>query len=235
MGTEKRARQKANRQQRLIEEAKLERTSAIKRNFLRWTLVGVLAVGAVVFIAWIGGAFSGDDEEDASSLFDSDSTTPATLPLDTTPLDTTPVDTTPVETTPPGGTTAADDATGKPSVQVPEELPTALVVTTIEAGTGPEAQVGDTIEVNYVGVRSADGVEFDNSFDRGTTFPFTLGQGAVIQGWDEGLVGAQAGEVLQLDIPADLAYGDADRGVIRPGDALSFVVEVVSITPAAAE
>jgi peptidylprolyl isomerase len=236
VGTEKRARQKANRQQRLIEQAKLERTSTIKRNFLRWTLVGVLAVGAVVFIAWIGGAFSGDDEDDASSLFDSDSTTPAnTLPLDTTPIDTTPIDTTPVETTPPGGTTAADDVTGKPSVQVPEEPPTVLVVTTIEPGTGPEAQVGDTIEVNYVGVRSADGVEFDNSFDRGATFPFTLGQGAVIQGWDEGLVGARAGEILQLDIPADLAYGDADRGVIRPGDALSFVVEVVSITPAAAE
>ena len=235
MGTEKRARQKANRQQRLIEEAKVERTSTIKRNILRWTLVGVLAVGAVVFIAWIGGAFSGDDD-DASDLFDTDSTTPAaTLPIDTTPIDTTPVDTTPVETTPPGGTTAADEATGKPSVQVPEELPTELVVTTIEPGTGPEAQVGDTIEVNYVGVRSADGVEFDNSFDRGQSFPFTLGEGAVIQGWDEGLVGAQEGELRQLDIPADLAYGDADRGIIRPGDALSFVVEVVSITPGAEE
>jgi peptidylprolyl isomerase len=236
VGTEKRARQKANRQQRLIEEAKLERTSAIKRNFLRWTLVGVLAVAAVVFIAWLGGAFSGDDEDDAASLSDTDSTTPAnTAPVDTAPVDTAPVDTAPVETTPPGGTTAADAATGKPSVKVPEQLPTELVVTTIEAGTGPEAQVGDTVEVHYVGVRSADGVEFDNSFDRGATFPFTLGQGAVIQGWDEGLVGAQAGEVLQLDIPADLAYGDADRGVIRPGDPLSFVVEVVSITPAAAE
>jgi peptidylprolyl isomerase len=235
VGTEKRARQKANRQQRLIEEAKVERTSTIKRNFLRWTLAGVLAIGAVVFIAWIGGAFSGDDDT-ASDLFDTDSTTPAnTLPLDTTPIDTTPVETTPVETTPPGGTTAADDVTGKPSVQVPEELPTELVVTTIEEGSGPEAQAGDTIEVNYVGVRSADGVEFDNSYDRGASFPFTLGQGSVIAGWDDGLVGAQEGEILQLDIPADLAYGDADRGVIRAGDSLSFVVEVVSITPAAAE
>jgi peptidylprolyl isomerase len=232
VGTEKRARQKANRQQRLVEEAKLERTSTIKRNFLRWTLVGVLAVGAVVFVAWIGGAFSGDDDE--AGQLDADTTTPAnTLPLDTTPIDTTP--TTPAATTPPGGTTAADEATGKPSVQLPEELPTELVVTTIEAGSGPEAQVGDTIEVNYVGVRSADGVEFDNSFDRGVSFPVTLGEGAVIQGWDEGLVGAQAGELRQLDIPAELAYGDADRGVIRPGDALSFVVEVVSVTPAAAE
>jgi len=179
---------------------------------------------------WIGGAFSGDDD-DASSSFDTDSTTPA----NTLPIETTPEDTTPVETTPPGGTTAADEASGKPSVQVPEELPTELVVTTIEPGTGPEAQVGDTIDVNYVGVRSADGVEFDNSFDRGAAFPFTLGQGAVIAGWDEGLVGAQEGELVQLDIPADLAYGDADRGIIRSGDALSFVVRVVSITPAAGE
>jgi peptidylprolyl isomerase len=231
VGTEKRARQKANRQQRLIEEAKVERSSTIKRNVLRWTLAGVLAVGAVVFIAWIGGAFSGDDEDDASSLFDTDTT----APLDTAPTVTQPQDTTPVETTPPGGTTPADETTGKPSVQLPEEPPTELVVTTIEEGSGPEAQAGDEIEVNYVGVRSADGVEFDNSFDRGAAFPFTLGQGSVIAGWDEGLVGAQEGELLQLDIPADLAYGDADRGIIRPGDALSFVVRVVSITPAASE
>ena len=224
MGTQKRERQKANRQQRLIEEAKIERNSTIKRNVIRWSLAAVLAVGAVVLIAWIGGAFSSDESADT------------TLPAqDTTPVDTTPVETTPAVTTPPGGTTAADETTGKPSVLVPDELPTELGVTVIEEGSGPEAAAGDEIEVDYVGVRSADGVEFDNSYDRGQPFSFTLGQGQVIQGWDEGLVGAQAGEVLQLDIPADLAYGDADRGTIRPGDALSFVIEVVSITPAASE
>lgn len=226
MGTQKRERQKANRQQRLIEEAKAERSATVKRNVLRWTLAAVLAIAAVVLIAWIGGAFSGDDQADVPDV---------TLPVDTTPADTTPVDTTPEVTFAPGDTTPADEASGKPSVLVPDELPTELVVTTIEEGTGDPAEVGDQIEVNYVGVRSEDGVEFDNSYDRGQTFPFELGAGEVIAGWDEGLVGATEGSVIQLDIPSDLAYGDADRGVIRPGDALSFVIEVVSITPGATE
>ncbi|MCB0968190.1 MAG: FKBP-type peptidyl-prolyl cis-trans isomerase [Ilumatobacter sp.] len=231
MGTQKRERQKANRQQRLVEEAKAERSATIKRNVLRWSLAAVLAVAAVVLIAWIGGAFSGGDDETVTTLPD------ITLPVDTTPIDTTPVETTPLVTTAPGDTTPADEATGKPSVLVPEELPTELVVTTIEEGTGDPAEVGDLIEVNYVGVRSADGAEFDNSYDRGDTFIFEIGADPrqVIEGWDTGLVGATEGSIIQLDIPAELAYGDADRGVIRPGDALSFVIEVVSISPAAGE
>ena len=222
MGTPKRERQKANRQQRIVEETRAERSSAIKRNVIRWSLAAVLAIVAVVVIAWIGGAFSGDDDE-------ADSTLP---PLDTVPIDTTPIDTTPAATTPPGGTTAADPETGKPSVVVPDEIPTELVVTDITVGEGDPAEEGDQIEVNYVGVRSANGEEFDNSYDRGSPLPLTLGVGGVIAGWDQGLVGVQEGGVRQLDIPAELAYGDTGSPpIIQPGDALSFVVEVVSITP----
>lgn len=228
MGTEKRERQKANRQQRLIEEAKAERSAAVKRNVLRWSLAAVLAIAAVVLIAWIGGAFTGDDE--------TETTIPEiTVPVETVPVETTPPDTTPEVTTAPGDTTPADEASGKPSVLVPEETPTELVVTVIEEGTGDPAEAGDTVEVNYVGVRSEDGVEFDNSYDRGSPFSFTIGAGQVIDGWDQGVEGATEGSIIQLDIPADLAYGDADRGVIRPGDSLSFVIEVVSINPGDAE
>ena len=223
MGTEKRERQKANRQQRLIEEAKAERSAAVKRNVVRWSLAAVLAIAAVVLIAWIGGAFTGDDE------------TETTIPDITVPVETVPVDTTPEVTTAPGDSTPADEASGKPSVLVPEEPPTELEVTVIEEGTGEPAEAGDTVEVNYVGVRSEDGVEFDNSYDRGSPFSFTIGAGQVIDGWDQGVEGATEGSIIQLDIPADLAYGDADRGVIRPGDALSFVIEIVSITPGDAE
>ena len=53
----------------------------------------------------------------------------------------------------------------------------------------------------------------------------------MIQGWEQGLLGAQEGGRYQLDIPADLAYGDSARGdVIRAGDALTFVIDVVSVT-----
>jgi len=205
VGTEKRERQKANRQQRLEEEARAERAGAVKRNALRWGAAGVAALGAVVLIAWVGGAFGGgDDEESVESEI--------TLP---------PIDTTPVETLP------------TPDVEIPDTLPEDLVVTVLQPGEGPEARVGDTVTVNYVGVRSEDGVQFDNSFERGQPFPVVLGTGSVIQGWDDGLVGAQAGARIQLDIPPDLAYGDQARSdVIRANEALTFVIDVVSVTPA---
>lgn len=188
----------------------------VKRNIVRWSVAVVGAVAAVVAIAWVGGAFdSGDggaDDEVASEI---------TLP----PLDTTPIDTTPVETFP---------VPPKPDVELPETIPTDLVITTLEPGDGPEAAAGDTVTVHYVGVRTEDGTEFDNSYDRGTPFPVVLGAGGVIRGWDEGLIGAQEGARIQLDIPADLAYGDQDRGdVIRAGDALTFVIDVMDVTQAA--
>jgi peptidylprolyl isomerase len=122
-------------------------------------------------------------------------------------------------------------AVPKPDVKLPSATPTSLVVTDLTEGTGEAAAKGDTIIVYYVGVRSADGKEFDNSYDRGTPLPVTLGAGEVIAGWDQGLVGIKSGGRRQLDIPTDLAYGDAPppTDVIQPGDALSFVIDAVTI------
>ncbi len=197
--------------QRRQEEAHAARVGTVKRGVLRWGIGIVLAVGAVVAIAWIGGAFDSTDDAEVEL--------PPLPSVVTPPADTTPVVTVP---TPP-----------KPTVSIPDELPTELVVNDLVEGTGAAAQAGDTVFVHYVGVRSEDGVEFDNNYDSGTTFPVVLGSGGVIAGWDQGLIGVKAGGQRQLDIPADLAYGDRGSGdIIRPGDALSFVVDVVSITPA---
>jgi FKBP-type peptidyl-prolyl cis-trans isomerase len=122
----------------------------------------------------------------------------------------------------------------KPTVSLPTTQPTELVTTVVTPGSGEAAAAGDVVVVNYVGVRSADGTMFDNSYDRGEPYPVQLGAGSVIKGWDQGLVGVQSGERLQLDIPADLAYGDNPSGeIIQPGDALSFVIDVVAVVPAA--
>jgi peptidylprolyl isomerase len=118
----------------------------------------------------------------------------------------------------------------KPEVKIPSTQPTELVVTDLVEGTGDAAEVGDTVVVHYVGVRSEDGTEFDNSYDRGEPYPVTIGQTSVIQGWTDGLVGVKLGGRRQLDIPADLAYGDSPNGdIIQPGDALTFVVDVVAL------
>ena len=132
----------------------------------------------------------------------------------------------------PGPTTTVAAALPKPEVKLPATLPTELVITDLTEGTGPGAVEGDTVVVHYVGVRSVDGTEFDSSYDRGTPFPVQPGSGQVIKGWDQGLIGAKQGGRRQLDIPADLAYGDTPQGdIIQPGDALTFVIEVVAVIP----
>jgi len=142
----------------------------------------------------------------------------------------------PSDTTDSNGTevddTLAPPATNpdKPEVEIPDEIPTELQITVIEEGTGPEAAAGDTVIVDYVGVRTRDGVEFDNSYDRFEPFPVVLGQGGVIAGWDQGLVGVQTGTRVRLDIPSDLAYGAEARGdIIGENEALTFLIDVRAV------
>lgn len=130
--------------------------------------------------------------------------------------------------------TTLEGALTKPEVRVPAELPTELIITDLTDGSGTAAANGDTVIVHYVGVRSIDGTEFDSSFDRGSPFAVTLGVGQVIDGWDQGLIGIKQDGRRQLDIPPDLAYGDSPKGdIIQPGDALTFVIDVVAIVPKA--
>ncbi|MDZ4231884.1 MAG: FKBP-type peptidyl-prolyl cis-trans isomerase [Candidatus Pacearchaeota archaeon] len=91
------------------------------------------------------------------------------------------------------------------------------------------AQPGDTLSVHYTGTLQ-DGTVFDSSRTRGIPFTFTLGQGQVIAGWDEGLVGVKVGETRHLVIPPEKAYGPQGiPGVIPPESTLIFDVEVVEI------
>jgi FKBP-type peptidyl-prolyl cis-trans isomerase len=118
----------------------------------------------------------------------------------------------------------------KPTVADPKgtPAPTSLKVTTLVQGDGPAVQSGQHLYVNYTGVSFKDGTEFDSSWKAGRTpFDFTIGQGNVIPGWDQGLVGVKVGSRVQLDIPANLAYGDNPSGG-QPAGALRFVVDVLS-------
>jgi len=111
-----------------------------------------------------------------------------------------------------------------------------LQVHRLRDGTGRNAQDGDTVILDYVGIRAEDGSIFDDSYSRGVPIDFPLGRGSVIQGWDDGLIGSQAGALVKLDIPSELAYGDTPPGDgIEPGDALTFVVEVRSVIPPVTE
>jgi peptidylprolyl isomerase len=119
----------------------------------------------------------------------------------------------------------------KPTVEVPKgDPPKQLETNDIKVGDGTEAKAGDNVTVQYVGVLYDNGQEFDSSYNTGQPFPFTLGQGGVIPGWDQGIPGMKVGGERQLIIPPDLAYGaQGSPPKIPPNATLVFDVQLVSV------
>ena len=99
-------------------------------------------------------------------------------------------------------------------------------------GTGPAAQPGQGITAHYTG-KFLDGKVFDSDANRtGPGLKFTLGQHAVIEGWDEAFGLMRKGSKATLIIPSKLAYGPNANGPIPANSVLMFDVELVDITPA---
>jgi peptidylprolyl isomerase len=116
----------------------------------------------------------------------------------------------------------------EPKVVTPSgDPPTQLVIKDIVKGKGAKAKPGDTLAMQYTGYSWSNGQKFDASWDRGgQPFPFKLGAGMVIPGWDQGMVGMQEGGRRLLIIPPDLGYGPAGSGPIAPNETLVFVVDL---------
>lgn len=114
---------------------------------------------------------------------------------------------------------------------------TALQIIDNQVGTGATAAAGNTLTVTYSGwlydsaASNLEGTEFNAN----QTFPFALGEGQVIPGWDQGLVGMKVGGTRTLIVPASLAYGAAGvtnssgQVVIPPNTALVFTVQLLSV------
>lgn len=119
----------------------------------------------------------------------------------------------------------------KPEIDFPDfDAPSDLVITDLTVGEGEEAKAGQTVTVHYVGVAHSTGEQFDASYDRGEPLSFRLGVGQVIAGWDTGVQGMKVGGRRQLVIPPHLGYGDRGApGVIKPGETLIFVVDLLGV------
>ena len=123
---------------------------------------------------------------------------------------------------------------GKPAtITVPKgvKAPTKTVVQPLIEGKGAEVKKGQTIRVAYTGALYKDGSVFDSSASRPEQpyFEFPIGQGQVIKGWDNGLVGQKVGSRVLLVIPPADGYGEAGSPPKISGtDTLVFVVDILA-------
>jgi peptidylprolyl isomerase/FKBP-type peptidyl-prolyl cis-trans isomerase FklB len=111
-------------------------------------------------------------------------------------------------------------------------LPDGLMVQVVRSGPadGLRPQPGDEVKVNYEG-KLIDGTVFDSTYQRGQ--PASFGLKGVIKGWQDALPMMRPGDEWILYIPPKLGYGDAGAGgVIPPGAALIFRIELLGVLPA---
>lgn len=212
MGTEKRERQRAARQAKTTAESEAEKRQRTKRTVVK--VVGGAAAVLLALFLWSTLAGGDDDSPDTETAETTETTAPAEDEAYSNPeLAAEVLARGAPEPAPPPADLAAD----------------ALDVETLIEGEGDGAAEGDTVVAHYLGL-IADGTVFDQSWERGETIDVTLGQGTVIEGWDEGLVGAKIGERRRLDIGSEKAYGEQGAGEVIPPDApLAFVVDIVDI------
>ncbi len=113
-------------------------------------------------------------------------------------------------------------------------LPSGLIMTTVQAGSGPSPTSEDTVKVQYEG-KLVDGTVFDSSKQHGE--PLTFKVSGVVPCWTEALQHMGVGAKVKLVCPPDLAYGDRGSPPTIPGGStLVFDVELMAIdkAPAAA-
>ena len=104
-----------------------------------------------------------------------------------------------------------------------------LLYEIVREGEGVKPIERDTVVVDYEGT-NLDGIVFDSSYERGEPAEFPLDR--VIKGWTEGMQLVGEGGMIMLYIPAELAYGErAASADIRPNEALTFKVELRSVSP----
>lgn len=180
---------------------------------------GLAALGAAALIAGCGS--SGGS---STITVGNESKADQALVNSSAPPTSTSTSTTTTAKTPTSGPLSKEPHVTPPSGPAPSKLETKDIIT----GTGPPAKTGDSVSVNYVGALYHGGKVFDASWKRNEPFPFTLGKGQVIPGWEQGIVGMKVGGRRELIIPASLAYGaKGSPPTIPPNAPLVFVVDLL--------
>ena len=118
----------------------------------------------------------------------------------------------------------------KPTFTFPSDTPPpGLQRQVLVEGTGAEVQTGDQLVADYLGEVWGGTEPFDNSYDRGKPSVFQIDVGAVVKGWDVGLVGMKVGSRVLLTLSPSDGYGTAGRAPDITGtDTLVFVIDIVN-------
>ncbi|MCP9200377.1 peptidylprolyl isomerase [Gramella sp. GC03-9] len=80
-----------------------------------------------------------------------------------------------------------------------------------------QVKQNDAVKVHYTG-KLEDGQVFDSSVERGEPIEFTLGQGQLIPGFEDGLIGMEVNEKKTINIPKEEAYGEPKAELIQEVD-----------------
>jgi FKBP-type peptidyl-prolyl cis-trans isomerase len=227
VGSEKRERQKLARIEKIEAEESAARGARRKRLAIRTTVAAVVLLGGLGIYSLIagddGGETAADDGESSNTTLAPNECPPNVASVSTSvPYANEELATGVLDRDPP--------CPDPPAADTP---PDAVQTETLTEGEGEGAATGQTVVVQYIG-RLTDGTVFDESWSRGSPLEVTLGQGQVIPGWEEGLVGAKAGERRRLVIGSAKAYGEQGSPPTIPANApLAFEVDVVEIKAAA--
>lgn len=120
------------------------------------------------------------------------------------------------------------DFTNAPAEGYVPKIDGVAIEVSVEGSGDKVVKKGDTLSVHYTGTLE-NGTVFDSSVPRKEPFSFRIGQGMVIRGWDEGLIGMKVGEKRKLTISPEMGYGDQAIGSIPANSTLIFEVELLSI------
>jgi len=111
---------------------------------------------------------------------------------------------------------------------------TALSSSDLQLGSGAEAVSGSKVSMQYtlwlfdISKTDRRGLQIETSVG-GTPFTFTIGDGTVIKGWDQGVAGMRVGGIRRLIVPPSLAYGAQRHNAIPAYATLVFDIELLSI------
>jgi peptidylprolyl isomerase len=186
-----------------------------------WSLV--LLAGAAIGLAGCGGSSSSSS---TTSTTAATTTTTGGSSTTTGGSSSSTIATIPVQDRSPAGTSGT-----APTVTVPSGTPpTQLESYDLIPGTGATAEDGDTVTVQYVLATYSSGKVIQSSWTS-QPFQFQLGEGKVIPGWDQGVVGMKVGGRRELIIPPSLGYGAESPGSgIAANDTLVFVIDLLKVS-----